>query len=163
MMLNKIRKTIGYLVMLVLAWMIVLSITQLLLRWFFGTGISWAEVQLRQMVLLIGLLGGVLAASENRHIRIDLLDHFGSPRLKKYLHMVMSILAGLSTFFLAYLSIPFINMERESGTILRNFFFGAGIPQWYIELAIPVCFTLMGVFFLTSGIFPEEPDHIEVP
>jgi len=160
-MLRLLQKFVGYLVSAVLSWMIILAATQLLLRWFFGTGISWADIQLRQMVLLIGLLGGVLAASENRHIRIDLLDHFGSPIMKRYLHLLMSILATCCTFFLGYLSISFIILERESGTMLRNFFFGIGIPQWYIELTMPICFFLMGMFFLTSVIFPEKQDKAE--
>ncbi|MBT7615718.1 MAG: TRAP transporter small permease subunit [Calditrichaeota bacterium] len=160
-MLSIIRKIVGYLASAVLSWMIILAATQLLLRWFFSTGISWADIQLRQMVLLTGLLGGVLAASENRHIRIDLLDHFGNPRIKKILHLVMSILATGCTFFLGYISISFIISERESGTLLRNFFFGIGIPQWYIELAMPICFFLMGIFFLTSVIFPEKEDNSE--
>ncbi len=154
-MLSVLRKIVGHIVTAVITWMILLAITQLFLRWFFGMGISWADIQLRQMVLLIGLLGGVLAASENRHIRIDLLDHFGSPRIKKYLHLLMSFLAGSFTFLLGYLSISFIRSERESETLLRNFFFGASIPQWYIELAIPICFFLMGIFFFSSVLSPQ--------
>jgi len=161
LILNFIRKTVGVTVAVILGWMVLLGASQLILRWSFGIGIPWADIQLRQMVLIIALMGGVLAAAENRHIRIDLLEHFIKGRIRRVIQRIVLCTAAVCVFFLAIISIFFINSERFAGIILRDFLFGLNIHQWYLELFIPICFSLMGLFFLASAIFPLESGQPE--
>ena len=154
--LTTIRGFISGLVSLVLVWMLVLSLLQLLLRWIFEIGFTWAGIQLQQMVLMIALLGGVVAATDNRHIRIDLLEQYlkGKPRL--IVRHLISAIAGIGSIYLGYLSIKFIQFERDTGSELRDFLFGKTMPNWYIELIIPVSFILMGLVFILKSIIPDQ-------
>ncbi len=147
-----VKKTAGWSVALLLAWMVVLALSQVILRWMFGIGIPWADQQLRQLVLWVGLLGGVMAAAEGRHIRIDLLEHYFDKRLRLIIGRLTGVLAGVGSLYLGYVSIGFIASEKGAELVFDNLLFGAPVPVWVVELIIPTCFCLMGLFF----IFPVD-------
>jgi|GEM_PF-1367591 len=147
-----IRNTVGVAATLVMGSMVALAFSQLIARWAFNSSIAGADLMLRQMVLIIGLLGGVLAAADNRHIRIDLADNFikgiWKNRSKQIVNSIASMLAG----YLAWISISFVQSERQATVVLRGLFFGYNVEQWYIEILIPVCFSLMAILFLFSSL-----------
>lgn len=146
-----IRRFVGWSVSIILIWMVMLALLQLLLRWFTSHALSWADIQLRQLVLWIGLLGAVLAASEGRHIRIDLVDHYLKGKWKKIAAGFVSILSGAGSLALGVLSFSFISSEKQAEIILNSAFFGVSIPIWIAELIIPVCFFLMSLYFVASA------------
>jgi len=146
--LKWIKRLVGWSVAVLLAWMVVLALVQVILRWFFSIGISWADQQLRQLVLWVGLLGGVMAAVENRHIRIDLLEHYFNKRIHLIIGRMVSIIAGIGSIYLGYISIGFIASEKGADLVFDNLLFGAPVPVWIVELIIPTCFWLIGLFFL---------------
>lgn len=143
--------------------MVLLGITNLLMRWLFSVSIIWVDIQLRQMVLWIGLLGSVLAAAKRRHIRIDLIDHFFSEQSKLIINRVTSILSAAGSFYLGCISIGFILSEREAGLALDRIMFSLSMPLWIVELIIPVGFFLMSLFFAASSIFPvtDDPEGVQ--
>ncbi|MBI2341120.1 MAG: TRAP transporter small permease subunit, partial [Deltaproteobacteria bacterium] len=65
-----LSRTISVFLILAMAAMIVLGFLQVVLRNFFGSGISWADVTVRHLVLWVGFFGAVLATIENRHITL---------------------------------------------------------------------------------------------
>ena len=146
--LTWIRHFVGVWVAILLIWMVILALAQVILRWFFSLGIPWADQQLRMLVLWVGLLGGVLASAQSRHIRIDLLEHYLNARYRRIIGHLINTIAGLGALCLAYLSIAFIISEKEAGLTYDSILFGASIPFWLTELIIPIGFALMGLFFL---------------
>ncbi|MDP8239169.1 MAG: TRAP transporter small permease [Candidatus Hatepunaea meridiana] len=144
----KLRKFVGWSVAVLLAWMVLLALLQVVLRWTFSIGIPWADLQLRQLVLWIGLLGGAMAAAENRHIRIDLLEHYLDNRLRSIIRRVVTIIAGMGSICLCVISISFISSEKEAGVIVDGLLFGMSIPIWTTQIIIPIGFGLIGLFFL---------------
>ena len=155
--LGTIKRLVGWGVALLLGWMVLLALAQLILRWTLSTGIPWADLQLRQMVLWIGLLGGVLAAADNRHIRIDIVEHYLSPKVKAVVKRFTSLIAAAGSFYLGYLSIGFIRSEREAGVMLNRALFGLSLGQWIVEIVIPVGFWLMTIYFLASALLRARP------
>jgi len=149
-----IKKLVGWLVALLLGWMVLLGLLQVVLRWIFSTGIVWADPQLRLLVLWVGLLGGVLAAAESRHIRIDIVEHYLDERLRRISKRVISTLAGVASLCLCYVSISFISSEKAAELMHNSLLFGSAVPAWVTELVIPFSFCLMGLFFLIE--IPEK-------
>ena len=147
-----IRRAVGNAAALIMGWMIVLSCAQLTARWVFNDSIDGADLMLRQMVLIISLLGGVLATTDDRHIRIDLADNFLTGRWKVGIRKGIRLCASVITGYLAWVSMIFIQSERQAEVVLRGLFFGIDITQWYIELLIPVCLILMSLLFMESGL-----------
>ena len=154
--LNWIRRIVAAGVALLLGWMVILALSQVILRWFFSMGIPWADQQLRMLVLWVGLLGGVLTSAQSRHIRIDLLDHYLKVKFRQISRHFIDTIAGLGALYLAYLSIAFVISEKESGLKYDSLLFGASIPYWVTELIIPVGFALIGLFFLIPNTADQE-------
>jgi len=154
--LQWLRRIVAGLTGTLLLWMVVLSLIQLLLRWFTDTSLAWADLQLRQLVLWIGLLGGVLAASEGRHIRIDLVEQFFKGKIQTVVEKFVSLVAALIMFYLTNLSYHFLIEERKADTVLDRVLFGYSAPIWIVEAIIPVCFALMGIYFLSDVILKKD-------
>jgi TRAP-type C4-dicarboxylate transport system permease small subunit len=94
------------------------------------------------MVLWIGFLGAARATGEGRHITIDALTRFLSPRLQLGAKILTNIFAILICGFLLKASIVFLGDEIEYGNPLYG-----DIPSWYSQIIIPAGFFLMMLHF----------------
>ena len=126
--------------------MIGLSFTQVILRNFFSSGFNWADICLRNIVLWVGFMGASLATRDNRHITIDALTNFLSPRFKLLVEVLTSIVSvGIGSIFV-WASVSFVRSEYESESLAF-----LGIPFWVVEIIIPVGFGLITLrFFLKA-------------
>jgi TRAP-type C4-dicarboxylate transport system permease small subunit len=127
--------------------MLGLSITQIFLRNFFEFGLVWAEAAIRLMVLWATMIGSMIAARSSQHLRIDLLERYSHTRYKKAITALMQLLTALLCLSLVYYSCLFIGYEYVDGTTAF-----ANIPSWIFMSIIPVCFLVMGLRYLISGI-----------
>ena len=124
--------------------MIVLAFAQVILRNFFETGLVWADVLLRNMVLWTGFLGAQLATRASRHIRMDFLTRFLPARFQGASHCVTHVFTAGVCFILGWASLRFVQMERMGDSVL----YGLGIPTWWSQIIIPVGFFIMSFRFL---------------
>ena len=122
--------------------MIVLSFSQVVLRNFFGTGLLWGDTLVRHLVIWVGFMGAAIATHEERHISIDALTKFFSPRWKAISQIVTSLFAVIVCYYLADAALVFLNDERESGSDLM-----LSIPTWVVLIVIPTGYGLMGIHF----------------
>ncbi len=130
-----------------LAIMIVFAFLQVVLRNVFSTGLIWADPLVRQMVLWSGFVGAALAASQDRHISIDALTKFLSPRFKAFMAIVTNLFAAAVSYFLGNAAWVFVADERTTGNELF-----LGIPSWVGLLIIPVGYWLLCVHFALNSI-----------
>ena len=70
------------LIVCLLSMMIILSFGQMVSRNLFHYALIWGDTFLRQLVLWTGFLGASLAVRQNKHISIDVISNFLSPKLK---------------------------------------------------------------------------------
>jgi len=136
----------GLLVVMVLV-MITLSFTQVVLRNFFSGGFTWADAMLRNLVLWVGFIGASLATRTNRHISIDALTKFLSPRYKVLAELFTSLGAIFIGIIFIYASVRFVIFEYESEAIAF-----LGIPFWVIQLIMPGGFMIITLRFLLKFI-----------
>jgi len=128
--------------------MVFLATAQLILRWLKIDALSWSDIQLRHLLLWYALAGGILATSEDRQIHIDLVAHYFPANIKGYIGRIISLFSSTLCYYLTYISIQFILSERGGGSEISGLLFGASAPIWWIEVAIPISFALMGTLFL---------------
>jgi C4-dicarboxylate transporter, DctQ subunit len=145
-----------------LGMMILMGFTQVILRNLFSTGIIWADILLRHVVLWIGFLGAIVAAGEKRHITIDALTKVLSERIKKFASIITGIASVFVSYFLTATSYRFLKDEMEfGGTLILD------IPIWIFQIIIPVGFGLMTLRFalilLESILAVIRPDPAAVP
>ncbi len=128
-----------------LAAMILLALSQIVLRNVFETGIEWSEPLLRILVLWLGLLGAIAATKKNHHISIDVITRMLPKNGKFATDIINNLFSALVCAVIAYYSTRFVMMEYEEG--ITAF---ADVPAWLCESIIPVGFGLMTLRFVIN-------------
>jgi TRAP-type C4-dicarboxylate transport system permease small subunit len=133
------------LLVIFLGTMVLLAFAQVVLRNVFGTGLLWGDTLVRHMVLWAGFIGGALAAFEGRHIGIDALTKFLSPRARNVAGTVTNLFGAVVCYYLAQASWTFLLDERESGSE-----FILSLPGWVAMVIIPAGYALIMAHFLVK-------------
>ncbi len=145
-----LSKVVVFLTAIFFLVMVFLAFLQVVLRNFFSTGITWADVTVRHCVLWVGFFGAILAAIENRHIRLDLLSRLLPEKIKSAVSKLIYLGSAITCSILAYASYKFVLDEKMMGERL----FG-GVPIWIAQAIIPTTFTLVGIIFIIKLLEKE--------
>ncbi|PIR18174.1 MAG: C4-dicarboxylate ABC transporter permease [Deltaproteobacteria bacterium CG11_big_fil_rev_8_21_14_0_20_49_13] len=148
-----LSKIVTALLIIFLSFMIGIAFLQIILRNFFDTGFSWADVTVRHMVLWVGFLGAVIAAIEDRHISLDIFSRMLPQKFKKYVSKLVYLGSSFVCAVLAYASYKFVASERMMESELF-----AGVPVWLAEVVIPVTFAMLGFLFLIRVILRPKAE-----
>ena len=116
--------------------MILIPLAESFLRRTFHTGIPASTSMVQHMVLVVGMLGGAIAARDGRLLS---LSNFGDThlrgRLKTAARIFGSSVSAAVSGFLCLAAFQFVQTERQAGKILAY-----GVPVWVIEYVLPVGF-----------------------
>ena len=121
-----------------LATMILLGCMQIVLRNFFHSGILWADLLMRHIVLWLGCLGAALATTRVRHINIDVFSRLLPGRHKPLRRAVVYLATALAAFVLGIASLRLVVDERAFGEIA----FGP-MKTWMLQTVLPFAFFLI--------------------
>ena len=122
--------------------MILVAFLQVVLRNLFAGGLIWGDPLARQMVLWSGFIGAAMAASQERHISIDALTKYLSPRVRAAAQVLTNLFAAVVCYFLGRAAWTFVADERTTGSELF-----LEIPSWIGLLIIPAGYWLLVVHF----------------
>ena len=125
--------------------MISLAVLNLILHKLFDSGFDWADIIVRQMVLWLGFLGGALATYQGRHIAIDAVGKFMSPRIAAIARVLTSVAALVISILMLVAAWSFIVAEDEDGSKIFS-----DVPAWPFEAIIPVAFANISFHFLVA-------------
>lgn len=142
----------GFLV-LMLAAMVLLAVTQIVYRNLFDAGIVWADPLLRVLVLWVALAGAVIATRSDNHIRIDFFTRYFSMAVRRHIQRCVYLFSLLVCALISWHAARFVMMEYEYQTIAF-----AGVPSWLTALIIPLGFALMAIRYLMLLIEPPAPE-----
>lgn len=140
-----------------LSGMILLAVSQIVLREVFDSGIIWADQLVRLIVLWLAMMGAMAACREDRHIRIDALSHLFPDSVISGIRIVVDLFAAGVCAVIAWHAYRYLQLEIEfEDTVLIN------TPAWIVHVIIPVGFAVFSYRFLVSvlkrliGIFVTE-------
>lgn len=125
--------------------MLGLAVTQVVLRYFFHSGISFADVLTRNLVMWVGFLGAIIATRENKHFHIDVLTRFLKERHKLWLQSVTNLFSAAVCYFLGRASITFLQFD-PTGKVFLN------VSSVVVGAILPAGFFLMMVLFMLQMI-----------
>jgi TRAP-type C4-dicarboxylate transport system permease small subunit len=134
------------LIVVLLGSMVLLAFSQVILRNVFGTGIVWADTIVRHLVLWSGFIGAALATSDERHISIDALTKFLSPRVRQVVMTITSLFAIIVCYYLGVAAWGYVAEEHAHGGELV-----LSIPSWVALLIIPSGYFLIAFHFLVRA------------
>lgn len=135
-----LREVENLLVSLALAALVLLPLGEIVLRKLFQTGISGATAFQQHLTLLIGLLGGALAAREGRLLTLSTLMNFLKGQWQVFARVFSSAFAAGISVFLCVAAAQLVHTEKEAGKILAY-----GIPLWTIQLVMPLSFGVIAL------------------
>jgi len=135
-----LREVENLLVSLTLAALVLLPLGEIVLRKLFQTGISGATAFQQHLTLLIGLLGGALAAREGRLLTLSTLMDFLKGQGQVFARVFSSAFAAGISVFLCVAAAQLVQTEKEAGKILAY-----GIPLWTIQLVMPLSFGVIAL------------------
>lgn len=125
---------------LALAAMIGIPLAEALLRKTFGIGISGAASLVQHLCLVVGMLGGAIAARDNRLLALSALETFLKGGWKSTVKILRSSVAVAVGVFLLAASVQFMLAEKEGGSFLAYH-----IPRWAIIAIIPAGFGIISL------------------
>jgi tripartite ATP-independent transporter DctM subunit len=129
-----------WLVSLALFAMVCLPLTEIVLRKLFQTGLSGVSSIEQHLTLVVGMLGGAIAARQGRLLSLSTLTMLLKGRLKSGAAIFSGIVAVTVTGFLSVAAWKFVGVEREAPRILAY-----NIPTWIAELVLPIGFAVIAL------------------
>lgn len=123
-----------------LAAIAVLPVAEMILRATGSAGIPGASAVTQHLVLLVGMIGGAVAARDKRMLALSTVDAFLKGAWKSAAHVATHALAAGIAAWLAVAGWQFVADERATERELAW-----GIPLWVVQLSIPVGFALVSL------------------
>ncbi len=123
----------------ILVCMLLLPLLEVLRRWGLPWGVQGAESWLAHCNLLVGVVGGLIAAREGRLLSLSTLPNL-FPRLwqRNTASMIAGGVAVAIAVVLAAASVRLVLAERESSRVIAY-----GIPVWIFQAALCVGFAAL--------------------
>ena len=117
------------------------------LRYFFQSGIFWAEEGLRYLIVWITFLGSAACVRDKSHISIDLFASVLPARLHKLSSLVTALIQAIASIGLCVLSLDFVLKMRATGQVSSTM---GNIPMFAVYLCMPI-----GLFLSASWAFAD--------
>lgn len=133
---------------------------QIVLRVFFETGLAWADSFSRTLVLWTGMLGALAAVRDDRHIALDVLQRFLSPRVQRVARFATLGSAALLCAAIAWYSTGLVAIDYAEGLQSGGGSVIAALRACLAESILPVAFGLMALRFALRAFAPAA--HLPV-
>ena len=126
------------LLVIALAAMLLLPVVEIILRHLFNTGISGSSAIVQHLTLIVGMLGGAVAARDRRLLALSPIQKLLTGRAQAAAQIFSNSFAAAICFFLCVASIQYVLALKPLGKTLVY-----GIPVWVIQLVLPIGFGLV--------------------
>ena len=131
------------LVSLALGAMMVIPLAEIILRRTLHTGIQGATPIVEHLTLIVGMLGGAIAARDNRLLSLSNIGGRLQGRFQVAGRIVAMAVAAAVTASLAIAATQFVVEEKGAGAVLAY-----GMPIWVVEMCLPVGFGLITAYLV---------------
>jgi len=118
-----------------LAIMVVLPVTEIILRAGWSTGLAGSSTLVQQLTLVVGMLGGALAARDGRLLALSTATTLLPANWKGRTHWFSQSFGAAISVWLCVASVQFVLVEKEGGNFLLP-----GLPLWIIQSILPLGF-----------------------
>jgi C4-dicarboxylate transporter DctM subunit len=137
----------NWLVTMALAAMVMLPLSEALFRILLKVGIHFSipgAIDItRHLTLVVGMIGGMIAAREARLLSLSTLTTFLRGNWLAAAKVISHAAAIAITVYLAAASFQYLQLEIQFGGELVR-----GVPKWWVELLMPLGFAVVAVRML---------------
>ncbi len=122
----------------VLGGLVLIPLAEIALRRLFQSGISGASSLVQHLTLIVGMLGGAIAARENRLLALSTIGDTFTGRLRSISRVFCGAVAAVVSASLCTAGIQFVAAEKGAAKILAY-----GIPVWVVQGLMPAGFAVI--------------------
>ena len=138
-----LSRTEDLVVSFALAAMMLIPLAESALRATLGIGISGSASLVQHLTLIVGMLGGAIAARQDRLLALSTGELLPPGKVQSAGRLFGHAFGAAITALLCVASIQFVWSERTGGKILAY-----GIPIWVVQLALPLGFAAVSLRLL---------------
>lgn len=149
-----------WLIALLLAAMTLLTFAQVVMRYVFNSGFTWAQeltTILFAFMIFIGISYGVRVGA---HIGVDALIGIFTPRVRRVVSTIAVLLCLLYAGMVIYGSFQYVMKMKKIGIELEDM----PVQMWLVRAILPVGFTLLALRFLPVlyNLISGKSDHLRL-
>lgn len=150
--LNKLFKAIEVIMFIMLSGMVVLVFMNVILRYFFNSGITWSEELARYLFLWLIFIGAIGAMRDKAHLGVDTVIKRLSPKAQKVVYIIGQIIMLIIMIMLAQGSygLTMINLNAKASATNLPLYFVYGIG-----IVTSVCIIINIVANMYKALFVE--------
>ena len=109
----------------------------------FGVHVPAGADYLKQVVLWLAFLGGLVATRERRHLTLSTAELFGeTTKVRRAGRVLAAAVSAATVGVLTYAAVGLVIANREEGRVLLG-----GVPVWLLECVMPAALGLMALRF----------------
>ncbi|WP_305907042.1 TRAP transporter small permease [Methylomarinum sp. Ch1-1] len=131
--------------------LMLVAVTQIVMRNFFASGIIWAESFVRIAVLWIALIGAMIASRDGQHISIDVVVKKLPAGIRPIAQRLSALFTSAVCYVMTWHSLQFVLQEYRYGGIAF-----AAVPNWLCEAIIPIAFLIISLRYTISIVLPNS-------
>ena len=147
--LNKLDKIEEFIVGFSLLASTLLITINVILRFFFGAGISWNDELVRYLIIVLTFVGSAVCVRTGKHIAIDLLSGRLKGNKRNYLMLFINIVGLIFMLSVAIFSIKMIQNNVKFPQLSP----ALQIPMWIPYLSIPIGFGLASIRYIQEILY----------
>lgn len=126
--------------------MVLLPLVEIALRSFFQRSLFGSSAMVQQLTLVVGMVGGAVAAREGRLLSLSSAAAFLKGRWKTAAQFFSGSMAAALTSLLAAAGVQFVAAEKAAGEVLAY-----GVPLWIFQLLLPFGFAVIALRLLRGA------------
>ncbi len=142
--INKVAMLADQLSAIICAFLIVVT-TIAVIVYQLGIAIVWLDDLLRMLLIWLVYLGTVSLCLDNDHISMDAVYLHMPPRMRRVMDIIIAFLGIGLCSYIAKIGYDSMRQEIAYDTLLASGY----LPSWPQTLAIPLCFALMAVAYIS--------------
>ncbi len=105
--------------------------------------IEWIDIVLRQLVIIVGFLGAMLATRRKKHINIDAVSKLLPDHARRYTMLLVNLLSMFACVVLASAGLDLVELSLEYPKELVSW-----AEEWVFQLMFPIGFGLLALHFV---------------
>ena len=125
---------------LALAAMVLIPLAESALRALFSVGISGSTSIVQHLTLVVGMLGGAIAARDDRLLSLSTAQALLRGRIRTMARIFAYSFGAAVSTFLCVAGVQFVMSEREAGSVLVR-----GVPAWWLQTLLPLGFAAIAL------------------
>jgi C4-dicarboxylate transporter DctQ subunit len=128
--------------------MAITAFLQVMVRYFWGGAITWAEELLRFEIIFVVLLGAGLGVKYDSHISVDIVQRLLPKPISKLVVNISNLFSSFGCFFLFYYSFILMLKVKSFGQTTPVL----GVPKYILYTSFLFGTGLMGLRFLYLAV-----------